>query len=154
MEEIKIPYRWAIQKNGLPYVAIVTLNVHENPSKKNEIFEKYSGLGFTNQGNIESIPLKGYESWKIGAKHGLEYAFTLIDTFWKVEIEDIQGLTTDTNATIVAYAVMRAFFDKIGYQLDSNQITLFEEFVFRSWTKPQIELIPNLFDLTFTEYSA
>lgn len=108
-----MPYRWAKQKNSLSYSAIVTLSVHENPSKKNEIIEKYSGHGFTSQGYTESIPLIGYDSWKIGARKGLEYAFSLIDTFWIVELEKIEGRTfLDTNPTIVAYTVLRAFLNK------------------------------------------
>jgi len=154
MEGKKNSYRWATVKNSLPYAAIVTLSVYKNAANRNEIFEKYSGHGFTSQGSIESVILQGFDSWKTAAKHGLEYAFSLVDTFWNVDLEKIEGRAfLDTNPSIVGYTVMRAFFDKINYQLDSDQIAILEEFVFRSWTKPYKELIPNFFNLTFTEYS-
>ncbi|MBL7708763.1 MAG: hypothetical protein JNJ86_06800 [Chitinophagaceae bacterium] len=146
-------YRWKKFKNGVGSVAMVTLDVTKNNSDQNKIVEHYSGRGFTSQGNIEDIPANGYDSWKISARHGLEYAFSLIDTFWTVDLNKIEGRAfTDTNPTIVAYTVMRAFFDKIGFQLDPNQIEILEKFVLSSWTNPYKELIPNFFNLTFTEY--
>lgn len=146
-------YRWTKFKNGVGSVAIVTLDVSKNNSDQNEIIEHYTGQGFTSQGYIEDIPANGYDSWKIAARHGLEYAFSLIDTFWTVNLKKVEGRAfTDTNPTIVAYTVLRAFFDKIGFQLDPNQIEVLEEFVLSSWTKPYKELIPNFFNLTFTEY--
>ena len=93
MEEDEKPYRWAIMENGLPYAAIVTLSVHKNTNNKNEIHEKYSGHGFTSQGSIESITVKGFDSWKTAVKNGLEYAFFLVDTFWTVDLEKIEGRT-------------------------------------------------------------
>lgn len=146
-------YRWKKVKNGVAYVALVTLDVFENTSNQNEIVEYYSGKGFVGQGYIEDIPANGYDSWKIAARQGLEFAFSLIDTFWRVEIKKIEGREfLDTNPTIVGYTLIRAFFDKIGYQLDPSQIELMEEFVLSSWTDPYKELIPNFFNLTFTEY--
>lgn len=147
-------YRWRKFKNGVGSVAIVTLDVSKNNFDQNKIVEHYSGQGFTSQGNIEDIPANGYDSWKIAARHGLEYAFSFIDTFWTVDLKKIEGRAfTDTNPTIVAYTVLRAFFDKINFQLDSNQIEILEEFVLSSWTKPYKELIPNFFSLTFTEHT-
>ena len=74
-------------------------------------------------------------------------------SFWTVEIIKIEGRAfTDTNPTIVAYTVLRAFLDKIDFQLNLNQIEILEEFVLSSWTKPYKELIPNFFSWSFTEY--
>ena len=146
-------YRWTKFKDGVGSVAKVTLDVSKNNSDQNKIVEHYSEQGFTSQGNIEDIPENGYDSWKIAARHGLEYAFSLIDTFWTVEIIKIEGRAfTDTNPTIVAYTVLRAFLDKIDFQLNLNQIEILEEFVLSSWTKPYKELIPNFFSWSFTEY--
>lgn len=147
------PYKWTRFWNGFGSVAIVTLDVFENTSNKNEIKEHYSGQGFTNQGYIEEVPAKGYDTWKIAARNGLEYAFSLVDKFWIVDLIKIEGRAfTDTNPTIVGYTVLRAFFDKIDFQLSSNQIDILEDFVLSSWVKPYKELIPNFFDLTFAEF--
>lgn len=146
-------YRWTKFKNGIGSVAIVTLNVEQSLSDENQIFEHYSGQGFTRQGDIEEVPENGYDSWKIAARNGLQYAFSLIDTYWNVHINKIEGrVATDTNPTIVGYTVLRAFYDKINYQLTDSQIEILEEFVLSSWTKPYKELIPNFFNLTFTEF--
>ena len=148
-------YRWTKFKNGVGSVAIVTLDVSRSNSDQNEIVEHYSGQGFTSQGNIEDIPANGYDSWKFAARQGLEYAFSHIDTFWIVDLKKIEGRAfTDTNPTIVGYTVIRAFFDKIGFQLKPNQIDVMEEFVLSSWARPYKELIPNFFDLSFTEFQS
>ncbi len=147
-------YRWTKIKNGVGSVAIVTLDVEQNLFETNQILEHYCGQGFTSQGNIEEVPENGYDSWKIAARHGLEYAFSLIDTCWTVQINKMEGrIATDTNPTIVGYTVLRAFFDKINFQLTEKQIEILEEFVLRSWTKPYKELIPNFFTMTFTEFN-
>jgi len=148
-------YRWTKFKNGIGSVALVTLEVEKNSVSKNEILEHYSGQGFTSQGYIEEVPETGCDSWKIAARHGLEYAFSLIDTYWTVDIKKIEGrVATDTNPTIVGYTVLRAFLDKINFQLDDKQIEILEDFVLSSWTKPYKELIPNFFNLTFTEFDS
>lgn len=147
-------YRWTKIKNGVGSVAMVTLDVEPNLFETNQVLEHFSGQGFISQGHIEEVPENGYDSWKIAARHGLEYAFSLIDTRWTVHIHKIEGrISTDTNPTIVGYTVLRAFFDKINFQLTEKQIELLEEFVLRSWTKPYKELIPNFFTMTFREFN-
>ena len=147
-------YSWTKFKNGIGSVALVSLDVEQNSSNTNRILEHYCGQGFASQGNIEEVQESGYDSWKIAVRHGLQYAFSLIDTFWIVHVNKVEGrFATDTNPTIVGYTVLRAFFDKINYQLTDSQIERLEEFVLSSWTKPYKELIPNFFDLTFTEFN-
>lgn len=146
-------YKWTKIKNGIGSFAFVTLEVETNSFATNQILEHYSGAGFTSQGKIEEVPENGYKSWKIAARLGLAYAFSHIDTYWTVHINKIEGrIGTDTNPTIVGYTVLRAFFDKIDFQLSETQIEILEEFVLRSWTKPYQELIPDFFNLTFTEF--
>jgi len=148
------PYRWAKIKDGIGAVAIVSLSVQSNKSNQNKIHEHYSGKGFIGQGNIEEISKKGYESWKIAARKGLEFAFSQIDTFWTVNIFKIEGRAyTDTNPTVVGYTVMRAFFDKINFQLDHEKTDRLEDFVMSSWTKPCKELIPDFSCMEFVEYN-
>lgn len=145
-------YRWSKFQNGIGSVALVSLEVEQSPSGTNQILEHYNGEEFTSQGNLEEVSQNGYDSWKIAARHGLEYGFSLIDTYWTVHIHKIRGLSTDANPTIVGYTVLRAFFDKINYQLTDPQIEKLENFVMSSWTKPYKELIPNFFTLTFTAF--
>ena len=145
-------YRWSKFKNGIGMVAIVTLSVERSSIEQNVIREHYSGNGFTSQGYIEEVPEHGYDSWKNAARNGLEYAFLQIDDFWTVDIYKIEGRDfIDTNPTVVGYTVMRAFFDKINFQLDPNQIETIEEFVMSSWSKPYIELIPDFLSMKFIE---
>ena len=147
-------YRCTKFKNGIGSVALVTLDVEQNSFEQNQILEHYSGQGFTSQGDIEDVPENGYDSWKIAARHGLEYAFSFIDTYWTVRINKIEGrIATDTNPTIVGYTVLRAFFDKINFQLIDKQIEILEEFVLSSWARPYKELIPNFFNMTFAEFN-
>ena len=154
MTNDKAFYRWTKVINGIGSFAVVTLDVHLNNNNQNEIIEQYTGKGFTGQGNIEEVPPQGYDSWKAAARNGLEYAFSLIDSFWTVNIIKIEGRSfTDTNPTIVGYAVIRAFLDKINFKLDPKHIDKLEEFVLSSWTKPYKELIPDFANLTFTEYA-
>ncbi|MFT3675464.1 MAG: hypothetical protein QM781_06155 [Chitinophagaceae bacterium] len=147
-------YRWTKFENGIGTVAIVTLNVEPNINSKNEIREHYSGKGFTSQGYIEEVSQYGYESWKIAARKGLEFAFSRVNNFWTVDIIKIEGRAfTDTNPTVVGYTVMRAFFDKINFQPDQGEIGRLEEFVMSSWTKPYQELIPDFSSMKFVEYA-
>lgn len=153
MTENEICYQWGKIKNGISLAAMVTLVVIENTSNYNEILEHYSGIGFTSQGKNESITPDGYYSWKLAARHGLKYAFSFTDAFWTVDIKKIEGREfIDTNPTVVAYTVMRAFLDKVCYKLNPDQIEVLEDFVLSSWTKPYKELIPDFFNLTFTDY--
>jgi hypothetical protein len=146
-------FRWKIFKNGIRTVAIVDIEVLPNPSGQSEIKEHYAGGGFISQGCIEEVPEIGYESWKLAARNGLEYGFSLIDTHWTVYMHKIEGrILTDTNPTVVGYTMLLAFLDKIGFQLDEAQTLKFEDFVLKSWAKPYKELIPDFFNLTFTEY--
>lgn len=146
-------YRWTKYKNGIGSIAIVTLIVESNKISKNEIREHYSGKGFTSQGNIEEVTENGYESWKIAARNGLEFAFSVLNTFWTVDIIKIEGISfIDTNPTVVGYTVMRAFFDKINFQLDQEKIDSLEEFVMSSWAAPYQELLPDFLNMKFVEY--
>jgi hypothetical protein len=147
-------YRWTKSKNGISMIAIVTLTVEHSSNGRNEIREHYSGKGFTSQGYIEDLPPNGYESWKIAARRGLEFAFSLISNFWTVDLIKIEGRAfTDTNPAVVGYAVMSAFFDKVDFQLDQETRDRLEEFVVTSWAKPYQELIPDFLNLKFEAYS-
>jgi hypothetical protein len=153
MTNSKLPYAWTKVKNGARSVALVALAVEQSSSSRNQVIECYTGEGFTSQGIIEEVPENGYDSWKISARHGLEYGFSLVDSFWTVTIHKIEGrVGTDTNPAIVGYTVLRAFLDRINFQLSEKHIETLEDFVLSSWAKPYRELIPDFFSLTFTEF--
>lgn len=143
-------YKWFRIKNGITCFAIVELDV-KAAANQNTIIEQYNGNGFTSQGYLEDVPDKGYDLWKTGAKRGLEYAFSIIDNYWTVYIKRIAGRTMiDTNPTIVAYTVMRAFFEKINYKLSDSLIDELELFVFDSWnTNNPDKAIPDFFVYSF-----
>ena len=146
-------YTWARIKDGKPFFAEVLLDVEPDPVRS-RIIECYTGKGFTGQGNIEEAGHETYHSWKTGAARGLEYAFAMIHTHWTVYMKGISGRAfTDTNPVIVGYAVWRAFFAKINHQPDELLISRIEEFVFRSWTAPFDEVVPDFFTLTFENYN-
>ncbi|OQP44637.1 hypothetical protein A4H97_09735 [Niastella yeongjuensis] len=153
MTEDPKSYKWTKIKNGIGYVAIVNIEVFPNLEGTNEINEHYNGIGFTSQGYIEEVSAKGYDDWKAGARSGLKYGFSLVDRYSTVQINKIEGLTSDTNPTIVGYTILRAFLDSINHELDNDQIRKLEEFVLCSWTKPNHLLIPNFFTLSFETIS-
>jgi len=147
------PYKWVKINNGIGYAAIVTIIVSQNSDGKNVIIEHYKGYeGFVMQGYIAEVAAKGYDSWKMGVKAGLDYGFSLVKNNYTVTIKKIEGMHTSTNPTVVAYTILRAFLDKVGYHLNVDIINTLEEFVLRSWEKPYKELIPNFFNLTFSEF--
>jgi hypothetical protein len=145
-------YKWAKVKNGIPSVSIINIEITPSLENENKIIEYYSGSGFTSQGYIEEVPAIGYNDWKLGVKQGLEYAFSLVNSNWLIHINRLEGLHTDTNPSVVGYTAIRAFLDRIEFQLDDNKIEILEEFVFSSWQRPYKILIPDFFTLTFTEY--
>jgi hypothetical protein len=148
----KKSYRWAKAKNGISNFAVITLVINESNTDENFVNEYYSGDGFTSQGSIEEVPAKGYDSWKIGAIRGLEYAFSKTKKYFVVNIISIEGISTDTNPTVIGYTIIRAFFDQINLESDNEEINKLEDFVVKSWMSTCEECIPDFFTLTFTEY--
>jgi len=146
-------FKWTISKNGIRSVALVDIDIFPNLLGRNEIEEYYTGTGFFSQGYLEQISPVGYDSWKLAARKGLEYAFSLTTAHWTVHIHNIEGRSlTDTNPTVVGYTILLAFLDRIGIRLKSEQIEIFEDYVLKSWVKPYKEVIPDFFNLTYTEY--
>ena len=143
------PYIW--RKNRLGF-AMITLDVAE--SENNSITEQYSGQGWVGQGNILEVSESGFESWKMAARLGLEYAFTLTGKHYSVQISKVEGLIiTDTNPTVIGYVTMRAFLNRVAYTMTDEEINTLEKFVAESWKKPyDKEFLPDFFSLTFKEY--
>ena len=145
MPETENGVKWFRNRHGF---AIVNLDV--SPETENKIIEQFSGKGWFGQGNIDAISKNGFDNWKTAAKRALEYAFTFTDNYYTVTINSIEGLiATDTNATVVGYVTILAFFDKIGYTPEKAFTDNLEEFVLSSW-KQTHDATPNFFDFTFT----
>lgn len=139
MDNLK-SYRWATVKNGIANVAIIELSISENNLDENFVYESIQ--------NSKS----DFQSWRIGARKGLEYAFSKTEKYWNVNIHSITGTLLDTNPTVVGYTFIKAFFDKINCKINTEEIEKLEDFVAKSWTKPYKEFIPDFLNLTFKEY--
>jgi hypothetical protein len=136
-------------KNGKPFFAIVNLEIEKN-EKENEIIEEYHGEGWTNQGNIESIPLRGYDDWKKAVKNGLEFAFSKSTENWKVRVKKVEGrIAFDTNPTIVGFATILAFCKLTKLELDINLMSEIENFTYKSWENKNDIKIPNFKNLEY-----
>lgn len=144
-----LDYQFFKVKNGKPFFAIVNLEVIRSDAD-NEIIEDYSGEGWIKQGQIESIPNKGYDSWKKAVVKGLEFAFSLSNEKWKVRIKKVEGrIATDTNPTIVGFVTILAFCHQTNLNLDSDFKSKLEEFTFKSWDNNNYEKIPDFFKLDY-----
>ncbi len=88
MNDNKLDFKLLKVKNGKPFFAIINLEVYRS-DYENEVLEEYCGEGWLRQGDVESLPMKGYEDWKKGVKNGLEFAFSKSTTKWKVKIKKV-----------------------------------------------------------------
>jgi hypothetical protein len=132
--------RFGRYKNGLPYAAHIVLDV-ESPSPAPGTNFSCSGRGFTSQGYIEEVPATGYEDWKGGAEAGVSFALSAAGrSDCRVNVSKIEGLTTDTNPTIVAYAAALAVWKALGFEPAKELVERLEELVFSSWKRPHDEL--------------
>ena len=149
MNIYKQDFRFLKVKNGKPHFAIVNLEA-EHILTPSEIIENYSGNGFTTQGNIESVPKNGYNDWKIAAKNGVAFVLNLSNKNWRVSINSIEGrIATDTNPTIIGYAIILALCNLIHVQIDNNMKNKLDDFVFQSWDNDNDLKIPNFETLEY-----
>jgi hypothetical protein len=63
MKTIKSEFKFGKVKNGITLFGEVKLNIELTENNTLEIIENYNSKGFYNQGYVEVIPKKGYESW-------------------------------------------------------------------------------------------
>ena len=124
------------QVKGVPYAAKVSVKV-DPYTEQHYITVECSGRGFYRQGSIEEVPSHGYEDWKSGAVIGAEFALkTCNNPGYGVIITKIEGMTTDTNQTIVAVAAAYSVWDALSFKIDDKLKTRLEEIVFNSWNLP------------------
>jgi hypothetical protein len=95
------------------------------------------GEGFLAQGYIEDVPERGYEDWKQGAVLGVAFAlWTAGNTDSAVTITKIEGMTSDSNATIIAAAAMDAVWKALSFTPEPALTTQIEQSVVASWSLP------------------
>ena len=127
-------------KDGLPHFAHVSLAI-ERTAGSQEIVFSCSGFGFTSQGYSEEVPAIGYDDWKNGARAGILFAVSLAGVACcRVDVRRMEGLSTDTNPTIVGYTAALAVWKALGFEPTSEMVEKLEAIVFSSWKKPYDEI--------------
>ena len=129
-------------KNGFPYFARVVLAIERAATEPQILFSCSGRGGFISQGYIEEVPAIGYDDWKGGARAGISFALAIShQTDCRVNVSTIEGLTTDTNPTIVGYAAALAVWRALEFNPGAEIIEKMESTVFASWRRP-LEEIP------------
>jgi hypothetical protein len=119
----------------LPYYALIRLEV-ETDCDETRITTDCHGQGFYSQGYIEEVPADGYDSWKDEAISGVVFALEVADVQKaEVTITHIEGLSTDTNPTIVAAAAARALWNALEISVSNETEKNLENYVLQSWQK-------------------
>ena len=128
--------RFARYKNKLPHCAVVSLTV-ENAVGIPSIDMACAGQGFASQGYIEEVPAHGYDDWQEGARAGVLYALSVAETEGAhVFVTKIEGLTTDTNPTIVGAAAALATWAALKFDAPKDVLERLEAQACSSWQLP------------------
>jgi hypothetical protein len=134
--------KFARIEGGLPFFARVVLSV-EVPSAQPGVYFRCAGRGYRAQGCVEEVPEVGYDDWRGGARAGIDYALSIAGAQRvRVEVHQVEGLTTDTNPTIIGYAAMLCVWDALSFAPPDALVTRCEEVVLRSWERPH-DAIPD-----------
>lgn len=122
----------------ISYAANIELEIEQEVlDGKTYITIDTHGRGFFSQGYIEEVPAVGYDDWKAGTIAGIEYALRVCAAPpCHVVITKIEGLTTDTNPTIVAAAAIDGIWKAFGFHPTDELKTNIEQLVFNSWDVP------------------
>jgi hypothetical protein len=122
------PYKWSSIKKGIGGFAWISLEVR--PSDHNEIVEAYVPQDYLN------MP---YEDWKNSARNAIEYGLKQVTGQWQVTIKNIEGHILHTNAAMVAYASLRAFWEQVAFIPSNLELERLEGFVYSHWEKREPE---------------
>jgi hypothetical protein len=137
---IQVEGKFARVHNGLPYAARVTVTVEE-PSAQPDILFSCSGKGWIRQGYLEEVPAVGYDSWKAGARAGIEYALSKAGVGTaRVEVVKIVGMITDTNPSVVGAAAAIAIWKALEFEPPEEVISSMEAVVFGNWQRSHDEV--------------
>ena len=149
MIDEKLDFKFLKVKNGKPFYAIINLEIIKNENK-NEIIEEYIRVVWAREGNIDSVPMKGFETWKKAIRNGLEFVFLHSNQKWKVTIKKVEGrVFIDTNPTIIGYTTILAFCQQTNLELDDVIKNKLEDFTFKSWENQNDTKTPNFINLDY-----
>ena len=136
--------RFARYKNKLPHCAVVSLTLDVD-SELSRVDLACSGSGFVGQGYIEEVPLVGYDDWKEGARAGVRFALSVAGQDRSVvTITKIEGLSTDTNPTIVGAAAALATWSALEFEPSKDVLERIETQACSSWQLPH-DAIPEFY---------
>jgi hypothetical protein len=108
-----------------------------SPAEEMAVTFDCHGEGFTSQGSIEAVPVKGYDDWKHGALVGITYALgRCSDRPCEVTVTYIAGFTTDTNPSVVGGAAIQAIWSALQYEPSVEEQAHVEHIVFQSFAQP------------------
>ena len=122
-------------KSGLTHFAIVEVEIADSTSAA-VVEIRCTGQGWVAQGYIEEVSAEGYDHWKKGAVAGVLFALKELPSLQKfIAITKIEGLTTDTNPSIVAFASAHAVWNALGHKPSDSAVTQLEGVAFTSWSR-------------------
>lgn len=138
MERTK--FKLGRHKNGVGVYAEVALAIE--PNDEGPLIEFVcSGRGFFSQGYVEDVPAVGYDHWKEGARVGILFALQVAQSEkWNVRVLQIEGMTTDTNPTIVGVAAAFAAWKSLNFEPSTEIVENVESQAFASWRLPHLAI--------------
>lgn len=120
-------------RDGLPHFATVEVTLCW-PAQELSIAFDCHGQGWLGQGIIEEVSAEGYDDWKQGASLGIRYALARCSTLpCHITVTRIEGLTTDTNPTIVGIAAIQAVWSATEYKPSAEEHAFIEQLLSQSW---------------------
>lgn len=138
------PYKWIGFNKGSHGVAWITLKVVA--SDINEIIDAYLP---------QEHPNFPFDFWKCSARNGIIYGLKRVPNCWRVDIIDMKAHPCHTNSTIIAYASLRAFWEKVGYNPKKAELEQLERFVYENWGNTEHAVADlETFTLTKTPHNA
>jgi hypothetical protein len=126
--------RFVRYHGGRTYFARVTLTVE--PDDAVAVRFQCAGDGWVGQGYIEEVPAAGYDDWKAGAAAGIRFALRVAGAAGRVTVTKIEGLTTDTNPSVVGAAAALAVWECLRFSPDERTTAQMEGVVFTSGGRP------------------
>lgn len=131
--------RFVRQTKRAGYFAHIEMILYASVENTSIAFD-CQGRGFYSQGYVEEVTAEGYDDWKRGAIAGIEYALKKCGKSFCITITKIEGLTSDTNATIVGAAAIEAIWKAASFQPSEEEKRRLEQLVLDSWAFPPATL--------------
>ena len=134
----EVEKRYSRVHGGLFHEAIVTIRLDEGEKGSGVTVRCTAPPTTPPQGHIEDVPENGYRHWQRGAALGAEYALEVAgEQCRNVIVSRIQGLTTDTNPTVVGVAAALGVWEAVGYEPTPEQLGHIKQHAGGSWRRPE-----------------